>query len=419
MSIISLIIASLRARALNVSLIIVTLALSVALLIAAQNIQRMVRASFENSGAAMDMIAAPRGHDMQILLYTVFNVGEPVGTIPIEAVEMLANHPAVDWAVPISLGDSFHGSRVIGTAGGFFEHMRLWRKEGEKDTPILAAGSLFKELRDAVIGADVAHEYGLAIGDPLILQHGIGEIGAHDHDELPFVVSGILTPTATAYDKAVFVPLAAIEAMHVGWESGRRVGKVDHDHSHRDDFEVDDVSAVFIGLRDPIAALHLQRDIQDYQKTALSGILPGATLAKIWTIVGGVETGFRIINMLIIAVALVAMMTMTFASLTQRRREFAILRGVGASPRIVMMMILSETFLIALAACILGAILASLGMLLARFYLGHEYGFSFEGSLFISRNINDFALIIGAALGAALIPAWRLYRYSVQDHISA
>lgn len=189
------------------------LGVSVALLLGVEKIRSETRTSFAATISGTDLIVGARGGAVQLLLYAVFRMGEPTANIRWESYRMIAEHPQVAWAVPISLGDSHRGFRVVGTTAEYFERYRF----GAGRSLRFAAGGPFAAPLEAVLGAEVASRLGYALGDAIVLTHGVARVGLQHHEEHPFRVVGILERTGTPVDQAVHVPLEGITAIHIGW----------------------------------------------------------------------------------------------------------------------------------------------------------------------------------------------------------
>ena len=189
------------------------IAVSVALLIGVERIRGEARTSFANTISGTDLIVGARSGPINLLLYSVFRIGNATNNISWESYERWASNPQVSWTIPLSLGDSHRGFRVLGTTGAYFEHYRFARDRGLS----FAAGGPFESELDAVVGADVARELGYAVGDEIVVSHGIGATSFVHHDDKPFTVTGILAKTGTPVDRTVHVSLAGIDAMHEGW----------------------------------------------------------------------------------------------------------------------------------------------------------------------------------------------------------
>ena len=222
MLILDLALKSLRNRAFSTWLTISSIALSVALLIGVENVRGGMRESFSNTISQTDLIVGVKGGTIQLLLYSVFGLGSPTSNLSWESYREWAEHPAVDWTIPYSLGDSHRGYRVIGTNEDFYRH---YRYRGGQEIE-LAEGEAPSELLDVTLGADVANELNYGLGDRIAITHGIGEVGFITHDHMPFTVTGILEKTFTPVDRAIYVTLEGMEAIHL------EEGEDGHDHDH-------------------------------------------------------------------------------------------------------------------------------------------------------------------------------------------
>ena len=206
--------ASLLARFVTVLMTVIAIAFSVALFLGVEKVRTGAKASFADTISGTDLIVGARSGSVQLLLYSVFRIGNATNNITWESYQDIIARPEVDWAVPISLGDSHRQFRVMGTTGDFFTHYKYRQGQGLA----LQDGLLMDDLYDAVIGADVAAALGYEVDSPIVVAHGIASFT--EHDDQPFRVSGILEKTGTPVDRTVIVSLAAIEAIHVDWKSG-------------------------------------------------------------------------------------------------------------------------------------------------------------------------------------------------------
>ena len=210
---------SLMNRKGSVLLTLLAVALSVALFLGVDKARTGAREGFGNTISGTELIVGAPTGSVNLLLYSVFRMGSATAEISWPTYQEIAARPDVDWAVPISLGDSHRGFRVMGTTPDYFDHY----KYGRNQDLLLAEGEQFEDLFDAVIGADVARELDYPLGSPMILSHGLGQADfGSGHENRPFRVVGILAPTGTPVDQTVHVSLEAITAIHVGWETGAK-----------------------------------------------------------------------------------------------------------------------------------------------------------------------------------------------------
>ena len=203
-------------RRATLGLMAISIALSVMLLLGVEQLRTQARESFSQSISGTDLVVGARTSPIQLMLYAVFRLGDATHNIRWSSFQMMAQHPAVAWAVPISLGDSHRGFAVIGTTTVYFEHFRY----ADRRLLTFASGKPFADIFDAVVGADVAEQLGYQLGDSIVLNHGAGGIGLAEHADKPFTVSGILKRTGLAVDRSVHISLEAIEAIHLDWQGG-------------------------------------------------------------------------------------------------------------------------------------------------------------------------------------------------------
>ncbi len=215
---------SLANRRLTALLTILAIAVSVMLLLGVEKVRTGARQSFADTISGTDLIVGARSGALNLLLYSVFRIGNATNNVTWTTFQEIAKAPDIDWIVPISLGDSHHGFRVMGTTPDYFQRYR-YRRTHEL---AFASGKPFGDLFDAVIGADVAAQLGYKVGDKIVVAHGLGSTGFLEHDDKPFQVSGILAKTGTPVDRTVHVSLEAIEAIHVDWQSGARIPGQSH-----------------------------------------------------------------------------------------------------------------------------------------------------------------------------------------------
>ena len=211
MLVLDLALKSLRNRAFSTSLTVGSIALSVALLVGVENVRVGMRESFSNTISQTDLIVGTKGGTIQLLLYSVFGMGAPTENVSWEAYRQWAEHPAVEWTIPYSLGDSHRGFRVIGTNEDFYRH---YRYRGGQEVA-LAEGRASEDLLDVTLGADVAAELNYSLGDEIAVTHGLSEVGFLVHDHMPFTVVGVLAKTFTPVDRALYVTLEGMEAIHL------------------------------------------------------------------------------------------------------------------------------------------------------------------------------------------------------------
>ena len=201
---------SLWNRRVAAALTVFAIGVSVALLLGVQKLRVEARESFASTISGTDLVVGARSGAVNLLLYSVFRIGDPTANLSWQSYQLVARHPDVAWTIPISLGDSHRGFRVMGTTGAYFEHYRY----GNRRPLAFAAGAPFAALQEAVVGAEVARALGYTLGQEITIAHGIGEVSFAEHDDHPFRIVGILERSGTPVDRTVHVSLEAITAIH-------------------------------------------------------------------------------------------------------------------------------------------------------------------------------------------------------------
>ena len=404
-------IASLFARALTVGMTILAIALSVGLFLGVEKVRTGAKASFADTISGTDLIVGARSGSVQLLLYSVFRIGNATNNVTWESYQDIAARSDVDWIVPISLGDSHRQFRVMGTTQAFFDHYKY--RQGR--SLAVADGVIMDDLFDTVIGADVAATLGYNIDDPIVVAHGLASFT--EHKDQPFRVSGILEKTGTPVDRTVIVSLEAIEAIHVDWQSGAQIpGQATPADVIRDmELTPKAVTAALIGVESPLQTFALQRAINQYTQEPLLAILPGVALQELWGIVGIAETALLAVSAMVVVTALIGMMATIFSSLNERRREMAIFRAMGARPVTILSMLIFEAMIMAAVGALLGLALLYVGLSVAQPILDSAFGLWLPIEAPTLRELWVMICVVCASAIVSLVPAIRAYRMSVAD----
>ncbi len=414
-------VSSLRNRALTAALTVLSIALAVLLLLAVERLRGASRDSFAATVSGTDLIVGARSSPVHLLLSAVFRIGNATNVISPRSWQALAARPEVAWTIPVSLGDSFRGYRVVGTTSAFFEHFRF---AGQRRL-VFAAGGAFSGERDAVLGAEAARRLGLASGASIVIAHGAGEVSFVLHQESPFTVSGVLAPTGTPVDRGVYVSLAGLDAVHRPIQAGasadplaealaRRPDRHDHGPDHPETLS-GGITAVFVGLKNRALSLAVQRAVNEYPAEPLTAILPGVTLQEVWEITGVVERSLFAVSVLVVLVGLAGMLVALLTSLGERRREMAVLRAVGARPAHVFGLILGEAGLVTIAGIVAGVAALTAGVALAQDAIAARFGLLLPVAWPSAREFALLAAVAAAGVLIGLLPAWRCYRQSLAD----
>lgn len=413
MAILTLAAKSLWNRRLTSALVVFAIALSVILLLGVERLRTQTRASFAHTLSDTDLIVGARGSPINLLLYSVFRIGDPTNNVDWSSYRTLAADPQVAWTVPLSLGDSHRGFRVLGTDRSYFEHYHYGRHQSLR----LAEGHEFEDLFDAVLGAEVAEQLGYRLGQSIVLAHGAGEVSFALHEDKPFRVVGILARTGTPVDRTVHVSLAAIEAIHADWRGGAPMPgfHLSAEQVRQLDLTPKTITAFLVGLKSKTAIFKVQRQINEFTAEPLLAILPGLTLQQLWSLLGLAENALLAVSGLVVLVGFTVMLAALLTGLNERRREMAILRAIGARPGQIFALVLGESLVLALAGAGLGLTLLQAALWLAGPLLEARLGLTIAGWPPSAHELSLLAAVLACGLGAGLFPAWRAYRYSVAD----
>ena len=404
---------SLWNRRFTAGLTLLSITLSVALLLGVERVRTESRSSFANTISGTDLIVGARSGAIQLLLYSVFRIGNPTNNIDWQSYQAITKHPNVSWSIPITLGDSHHGFRVMGTTPDYFKYYRYGRKRPLQ----FQTGEAFADVYDAVLGADVAKQLGYKLDQKIVIAHGAGKVSLVKHDNKPFTVVGILQKTGTPVDRTVHVDLRGIEAIHVDWQGGSPVPgmSITADKAKQLDLNPKTITAAMLGLSSRISTFKVRHYINNYREEPLLAILPGVALQELWDMMGVAENALLAISIFVVLVGLTGMLTAILTSLNERRREMAILRSVGARPAHILLLISGE----AIGLCLL-SIGLGVGLLYSLLFIGQPLIESHYG-LFInidwpsSYELGLLAILLAASLLVSLIPGLRAYRYSLAD----
>lgn len=417
MSIMSLALKSLKNRKTTALLTIFSIAVSVALLLGVERVRVEAKNSFTSTVSGTDLIVGARSSSMNLLLYSVFHIGNATNNITWETYEDLASDPAVAWTIPIALGDSHQGYRVVGTNEEMFQSFRY----ADDEQLSLSDGKPFNHLYDAVLGSEVAATLGYKTGDDITLSHGVESRSLQEHKDKPFKVTGVLEPTGTPMDRVIMISLEGIEALHIDWASGAppiAAFSVSAEQAEAMNLKPTSVTAYFVGLKSRISAFRYQRKVNEYSEEALTAILPGVALQELWQLVGSAEKALLAVSVLVVIAGLMGMLTTILTSLNERRREMAILRSVGARPGHIFTLMITESVIYAAAGTLLGFALL--------------YGLMFAIQPVIQQNLGLYiniaapgtfewllaGLIVVGAIILGTVPAWRAYKNSLADGLT-
>ena len=403
-------------RRVTAGLTLLAIALSIAMLLGVEKVRRDARGAFANTISGTDLIVGARSGAIQLLLYSVFRIGNATSNISWESYREIEQYPHVRWTVPIALGDSHRGFRVMGTSRGYFEHYRYARTE----SLAFAAGGPFDDVFDAVLGTEVAQRLGYGLGDEFVISHGAGDVSFIEHDDKPFRVTGIIAPTGTPVDRTVHISSEGFTAMHFDWQAGAPVFGLEStsDDVRAMDLTPKSITAALVGLDSKITIFRVQRRINEYRAEPLLAIIPGVALQELWDLMSVAENVLRVVSSMVVVTGLLGMLTVILSSLEARRREMAVLRSVGARPVHVFALFMSEAGMLALLGAAAGVVLLYVALLIGQPIVARELGLHMPIEMLAATDWWILAAVVLAGFGAGSAPAIRAYRLSLSDGLS-
>lgn len=404
-----LILAAIRYRPLPHVLHGLLMALASGLIVLMLQVSHQLQARAERDAAGVDLVLGAPGSPLQLVLSAVYQLDVPTGNIPLAAVNRWGAHPMVAQAVPLAMGDSVGGFRIIGTTPDY-----LGLHGGT-----VATGRLWQHPQEAVVGAEVAAA-GLTLDRRLVGQHGLAE-GGEAHDHRPYRVVGVLAPTGTVLDRLILTGLDSVWALHgadahQGDHDDHDAHAHDHDHDHdadHDDPADAEVTAALLRFRTPLAAAVLPRAIAD--EGVVMAARPAQELLRLRVLA---ELPIRALQGLAVALVILAALAMLVAlnsALETRQYDLAIMRALGASRWRLVRLLWLEAAALALAGTLLGTLLAHAATAVIGAALP---GQPLQGSLWLPAEALVPLLALVVASLAVVLPGWRAFHVDVATTLS-
>lgn len=400
----------------TVLMTLISLTISITLLFGIDHLRKEAKHSFTSTVSGTDLIVGARSGQLNLLLYSVFRIGNATANVSWNSYERIKSHPQISWTIPLSLGDSHRGYRVLGTNQDYFRYYRYANGQELKFTE----GQAFDKVYDAVLGAEVARKLGYQLGQEIVLAHGIGAVSFSEHKDKPFVVTGILAPTGTPVDQTVHVSLEGIEAIHLDWRQGVQIPgrNISAEQALQQDLTPKAITAFMVGLQSKMATFAVQRQINEFRGEPLSAILPGVALAELWQMLSMVENLLLVITLLVLLAGMIGMITTLLASMKERQREMAILRAVGAHPWYLFVLIQMEVLLLTLMSLVLAAVLLVAILWGVQDTLASQYGLFIGLNPFSYDTLHWAGVILLLAVVLGTIPSWLAYRRALAEGLT-
>lgn len=349
--------------------------------------------AFERDLAGIDVVVGAKGSPMQLILSGVFHIDAPTGNIPLAAVKELEKHPQVAQLIPISLGDSFRGFRIVGTTPDYLTHYKA----------VFAQGGLWTAPMQAVLGAQVAAQSGLKVGDRFAGSHGLGG-GGDTHGQTPYVVSGVLAAGGSVLDRLVLTATESVWQVHEGDAA--------LDTDDRKVLEAErELTLALIQYRTPLAAVTFPRFVNS--TTEMQAAAPALEITRLLNMIGVGTAVMRALAGVLLLTAGLSVFIALWSAVRERRADLALLRMLGAPPRKVAALLLCEALWLALLATLIGVLAGQELMAALAWFLRLDKSVLIGGLSWPVELWSVPALAVGVALLSALLPAYEAYRADV------
>lgn len=402
---------SLHNRRGAVLLTFVSIAISTFALLGIEYIRQQGKVSFSNTVSGVDLIVGARTSDVNLLLYSVFRLGSPSNNIAWKSYQQISSRPEVAWSVPISLGDSHKGYRVMGTTKDYFAHFRY----GDRRALELSKGQPFAEVFDVVLGAEVAKALEYQLGDRLVLAHGVAKTSFSLHEDKPFKVVGILESTGTPVDQTLHVSLAGVGAIHKNWQS---TGPAEATALSQQRLTPTSITAFMVGMHSRMQIFRFQRSVNTYSDEPLVAILPGVALTQLWQIMSVMEDSLGLISALVLLASVMGLSAMLLSSIREREREIAVMRVMGARPWFLFALIQAEALLITLMSigCALLLLVTTTGF--AQGWFASQFAVSISGYGLTRESTLLIGVVVLSAVVSTIFPAFAAYSAGLHSRLS-
>jgi putative ABC transport system permease protein len=382
-------------RPLAAALNLLLLSLGLASITLVLLVNHQIQQAFARDLAGIDVVVGAKGSPLQLILSGVFQIDTPTGNVPLADVQALQANPQVAKLIPISMGDSFKGYRIIGTTPDYVSHY----------AGVMASGALWQAPMQAVLGAKVARDTGLRVGDSFAGSHGLGG-GGHAHGQTPYTVTGVLAPGGSVMDRLILTPTESVWRVH---EKDTALDAADQKILE----EEREVTLALIQYRSPLAAVTFPRFINT--TTDMQAAAPAVEISRLLGLIGIGADVLRAFAGVLLLTAGVSVFIALWSAVRERRADLALLRMLGAAPRQLAALLWCEAVWLALLATLLGLAMGQGVAALVAVALDVDKSLSLSALSWPPALLVVPALALGVAAASALLPTWEAYRVSVLE----
>ncbi len=419
MNVFTIALAYVRSRPLHTCLNLTLLALGIAAITLLMLFTEQLEGQMTRNAEGIDMVVGAKGSPTQLILSGIYHLDVPTGNIRLADADALAANPMVKETFPLALGDSFRSFRIVGTNHDYPRHYKV----------VIAVGTLWENPLEVTLGALVARDLGLTVGDRFIASHGFAD-GGSAHAQNPYLVTGIFAPSGTVVDRLILTSVQSVWIAHgvspgTDLAKGNHVDRAEIPHNNEEaadktsemhSNDAQEITALLVRFSNPIAAVTLPRVIN--AQTSMQAALPGYEISRIFKLVGAGIDGFRAFSMVLVVSAGIGIFVALYSALFERRYDIAVFRALGASRRRVLWQFLVEGLLLSFAGALIGLVLGHLIAELTGQWLWREHQLHLSGLTWLPGEVYLIALSLGIGVMAGLLPAIQAYRVDVSEVLS-
>ncbi len=450
-----------KQRTLSTLLNVVLLALGIATIVVLLLFSHQLEENLTKNAQGIDLVVGAKGSPLQLILSSIYHIDAPTGNIPVAEAEAVLQNPAVAEAIPLALGDSYQGYRMVGTTHAYAEHYGA----------TVAAGTLWQDVMDVTVGADVAAARGISLGDELVSTHGL-TAGGQTHGEQPLRVVGIFAPSGTVVDRLVLTSVETIWAVHGDHGDAEEAHAEEEGHmeeeTHADDEAADageaaadavsdtvsdtaaaprppvplllqqaqmqqappggaplqpgagppgrEYTALLIKYASPMAAVMFPRFVNT--QTDLQAAAPAFETARLLTLLGVGIDALRAFGIILILAAVLSVFIALYSALKARKYDLAIMRTLGASRQKLMAHVLLEGLILAGLGTLAGLLIGHVAASVLGGWVEEAQGVALTGWTFLPSEVWLIVIALGVGTVAALLPAWQAYRTDIAQTLA-
>ncbi|MBA4850045.1 ABC transporter permease [Emticicia sp. BO119] len=390
-------------KKLNSFLCILLMTLGIAIISLLLLLGKQLQDKFTKNISGIDMVIGAKGSPLQLILSSVYQIDNPTGNVYLSDIQEIAQNPLVKEMIPLSMGDNYLGYRIVGTNKKYLEHFKA----------NIETGILFKKDLDVILGAQVALNTDLKIGDSFASAHGLDAAGeVHDHTK--YKVVGILAFNNSVIDNLVLTSLSSIWNIHEhNEEMENSEDKVAEHPENEEDVDMDkrEITSALIKFRSPMGLMSMPRNIN--QNSKLQAALPSIEVNRLFELLGIGVDGLQILAAVIMLISGISVFVSLYNSLKERKYEMALMLSMGASRTRLFLMLLLEGVLLALFGFMAGIVLSRIGIILISNQISKKFHFDVSQMSIQTGEIYLFAGALAIGILAAALPSINIYKLNI------